>query len=193
MNKKIILFNAEKLRNNPGLVVISEPPKSELIYLAVPYTHKDHFMMVARSLLANKVAAKLMAKGKYIFSPISYTHPIAEAGNGILPRGWEYWQGYDRRILSCCNRILILRLPGWETSTGVQAEIKIGQELGIPIEYIDYEPFEEINDVVEMAKALEKVSLSNNKTSVSSYSGAEVCVNSTNVCSDGIVFSSGDF
>lgn len=110
--------------------------KKELIYLACPYTHKDHAVMVARFEAVNRVAAKLMGEGKYIFSPISHTHPIAEAGT--LPRGWDYWEGYDRRILSCCDRLIVLKLPGWEISTGVQAEIKIAQEIGLPIEYIEY-------------------------------------------------------
>lgn len=109
----------------------------EFIYLATPYTNPEREIMVTRFLMVNKVAAKLMAEGKYIFSPISHTHPIAEAGN--LPRGWEYWEGYDRRILSTCNRIIVLKLPGWQESKGVQAEIKIGEELGIPVDYLDYD------------------------------------------------------
>ena len=108
--------------------------QTELIYLACPYTHKDYSVMVERFLAVNKVAARLMSEGKYIFSPISHTHPIAEAGS--LPRGWEFWEGYDRRVLKDCNRIMVLCLPGWTESTGVQAEIKIGKEFGIPVDYI---------------------------------------------------------
>jgi hypothetical protein len=108
---------------------------TKLIYLACPYSHKDPAVKVQRFEAVNKVAAKLMAEGNYIFSPISHTHPIALAGS--LPGGWDYWEGYDRTIIACCCKIIVLRLPGWELSTGVQAEIKIGQELGIPVEYID--------------------------------------------------------
>jgi hypothetical protein len=108
---------------------------SELIYLACPYTHKDRETMLKRFEAVNKAAASLMAEGKYIFSPISHTHPIAEAGS--LPRGWDYWEGYDRRILKCCDKIIVLCLPGWKESTGVQAEIVIGQKMGIPVEYME--------------------------------------------------------
>jgi hypothetical protein len=132
--------------------------KRTLTYLAAPYSHKDHHMMVVRFLAINQYAAKLMSRGDYIFSPISHTHPIAEAGiNGTpLPRGWDFWEGYDRRMLSCCDRILVLRLPGWEQSTGVQAEIKIGKELGIPVEYVDYDcipPYE----AIEVSVLLESI------------------------------------
>jgi len=114
---------------------------NQLIYLAVPYSYKDSdpakVMAVKeeRFQAVNKVAAKLMAEGNYIFSPISHTHPIALAGS--LPGDWQYWEGYDRCILSSCKKLMVLRLPGWETSTGVTEERKIAEELGIPVEFID--------------------------------------------------------
>lgn len=153
--------------------------KQELIYLACPYSHKEHYMLVARWLLVNKVAAKLMGQGKYVFSPISHTHPIAEAGK--LPGDWNYWEGYDRRILSFCDRIIILKLPGWETSTGVNGEIKIGKNSNIPIEYMDYELTPTIDKVVEMAKAMENWNFAGCKTGVSSYDATGTCTCSTNV------------
>jgi hypothetical protein len=60
--------------------------KRTLTYLAAPYSHKDHHMMVVRFLAINQYAAKLMSRGDYIFSPISHTHPIAEAGINMAPR-----------------------------------------------------------------------------------------------------------
>jgi Domain of unknown function (DUF1937) len=109
----------------------------ELIYLACPYTHQDHSVMVARFNAVNLASAKLMEQGKYLFSPISHTHPIAEASQGKLPREWDFWEGYDRVMLRACNRIIVLKLPGWEQSKGVSAEIAIAKEMGIPIEYLE--------------------------------------------------------
>ncbi len=113
----------------------TEKKPAELAYLAVPYSHKDRAVIVERFNAVNKVAAKLMASGQYVFSPISHTHPIADAGD--LPRGWEFWDGYDRVMISACDKLIVLQLDGWKESIGVQAEIKIATELGIPIEYID--------------------------------------------------------
>lgn len=114
----------------------------ELIYLAVPYSYKDADPAVVaqvqetRFKLVSKVAARLMREGNYIFSPISHSHPLSIEGG--LPGDWKFWEGYDRCILASCKKIMVLKLPGWETSTGVQAEIKIGKELGIPVEYLDH-------------------------------------------------------
>lgn len=129
----------------------------KLTYLAVPYTHKDHYMMVARHLLVNIVAAQYMAAGDYIYSPISHTHPIAEAAQGKLPRGWDFWKGYDSTILSNCEKVIVLRLPGWEESTGVQAEIKLATEMGIPVEYIDFDDMEYYAAVVDICKVNENL------------------------------------
>lgn len=106
-----------------------------LIYLATPYSHPDPAIMHERFETVNRVAARLMRAGLHIFSPISHTHPIAVAGD--LPRGFDFWEQYDRAILSACCRVMVLRLAGWQESKGVAAEIVIAGELGIPVYYID--------------------------------------------------------
>lgn len=129
----------------------------KLTYLAVPYSHSEHYMLVARHLIVNIVAANLMAQGVYVFSPISHTHPIAEAACGKLPRGWDFWQGYDSTILQNCEKVIVLRLPGWEESTGVQAEIKLATEMGIPVEYMDFDDMEYYAAVVDICKVNENL------------------------------------
>jgi hypothetical protein len=106
-----------------------------LIYLAVPYSHPDTSIRDQRFEAVNQVAARLMREGHHIFSPISHTHPIAMAGD--LPTGWDFWEKYDTAILQCCQKLIVLRLDGWEQSAGVRGEIAIAIGLEIPIEYID--------------------------------------------------------
>lgn len=153
--------------------------------------------MVARHLTVCRFAAKLMGEdGRFVFSPISHTHPIAEQGR--LRRGWEFWECYDRTMIGCCDDLLVLCLPGWEQSTGVQAEIKIAQEFGIPIDYAQYDLTPTLKDMValalqmeiQMAPTLATVSTvemddaSKNPTTLSStYDSRGVCVSSTDGCS----------
>ena len=106
-----------------------------LVYLATPYSHPDKAIRVRRFEIVNRVAAALMKQGVHIFSPISHTHPIAEAGD--LPLGWEFWQGYDRAILAACAKVIVLMQDGWQNSTGVTAERKIAYDMGLPIEYMN--------------------------------------------------------
>lgn len=107
----------------------------ELIYLACPYSHPEPKIKEKRFLDVNRVAATLMKDGYYVFSPISHTHPIAAFG---LPEHWEFWKGYDEAMIKNCKAVLVVKMDGWETSTGVQAEIKIAKELGIPVGYLDF-------------------------------------------------------
>ena len=75
-----------------------------MIYLACPYTHPDADIRAFRFEKANQAAAKLMWEGKFVYSPISHTHPIALAGN--LPLDWAYWQSLDEfyiRIMRQCG------------------------------------------------------------------------------------------
>jgi hypothetical protein len=109
--------------------------KKPLIYLAVPYSHQDAGVRHSRFEAVNKVAADLMRKGLHIFSPISHTHPIALAGE--LPLGWEFWEAFDRAYLTHCHKIIVLKLDGWKESKGVTAELKIAEELGLDIEYME--------------------------------------------------------
>ena len=92
-------------------------------------------MRASRFLEVNRVAAHLMARGLKVFSPISHTHPIAMAGE--LPLGWEFWRDFDFAYLTHCYRIIVLKVDGWRESVGVQAEIKMAEELGLEIEYME--------------------------------------------------------
>jgi len=111
--------------------------EKKLVYLAVPYTDPDPEVKEERFEKVNEVAARLINKGENIFSPISMAHPIAKAGG--LPGNWEFWDEFDRAYLECCKKVYVLMLDGWEESTGVKAEIKIAEEMGIKIVYLDYD------------------------------------------------------
>lgn len=106
-----------------------------LVYLASPYSDPDPDVMRQRFEAVNLRAAIMMVEGHHVFSPISHTHPIAIAGS--LPTGWAFWEAYDRAILSCCCRLVVLCQDGWRESEGVKTEIKIATELGLTVEYID--------------------------------------------------------
>ena len=104
-----------------------------LVYLATPYTHTDPEIQEARFMAVNIKAGELMAQGVHVFSPISHTHPIAQASE--LPTNWEFWKQYDFAILVHCCKVIVLCLHGWRESVGVAAEIAMAKELGIPVEY----------------------------------------------------------
>ena len=103
-----------------------------MIYLASPYTHQDDAIRLFRFNEVCRAASILMLDGKHVFSPIAYTHPIAQYG---IPLGWEFWESFDRFYIGVCDELLVLMLDGWRESKGVQAEIGIAKELQKPVTY----------------------------------------------------------
>lgn len=108
--------------------------ENPMIYLASPYSHPDPDVLVQRADDVAKIASDLMQGGMRVFCPIAHTHAIALHG---LPKGWDFWEGYDREYLEFCDELIVALMDGWQDSTGVNAEIKIMNELGKPVKYYD--------------------------------------------------------
>lgn len=106
-----------------------------MIYLASPYSHDNASVRVGRFKAVCRHAARLMSEGQVVFSPIAHTHPLSVYGN--LPTDWKFWEKYDTEIIRLCEKVVVLKLKGWEKSVGVQAEIRIAERLEIPVEYIN--------------------------------------------------------
>lgn len=107
-------------------------------YLAAPYTHPDPEVRAERYRVISKFAAELMLGGTVVYSPISHGHAIEMEHGG--PMGTHaFWLPQCFGILRHCSELLVLRLPGWDKSVGVAAEIDLAQTLGIPVNYTDLE------------------------------------------------------
>ncbi len=110
---------------------------SAVVYLASPYSHPDVQVRDARFHAVCRVAAMLSAAGVLVYAPIAHGHAIALAGQ--LPTDFAYWEALDRAMLAACGRVVVVTLPGWENSVGVQAEIRIATAMGLPIRYLHVE------------------------------------------------------
>jgi nucleoside 2-deoxyribosyltransferase len=107
--------------------------KSNLIYLASPFSHPDHLVRRQRFEAACRAAAELIRQGKIVFSPIAHSFNVCAYG---VPLDWRFWEKHDRRFLEACDEVIVLTIDGWLESVGVQAEIDIAQELGKPVSFL---------------------------------------------------------
>ena len=91
--------------------------KYGLWYLAHPYRgdHEENFNQV------NKIASKLIKQGVMVYSPVSHTHPISEAG-GMDGDDLGLWLKLDELFMKKCNGIILC--PGWEDSEGCNVELE---------------------------------------------------------------------
>ena len=106
----------------------------KVAYLSVPYSSDNEQVREYRFRAVNKAVAKLFLENKFVFSPISHSHPIAEQEK--MPTDFKFWGQYNYVMIRKCDELYVLMLDGWKESIGVQQEIQIAETLGKPIQYI---------------------------------------------------------
>lgn len=108
--------------------------KFNLIYLASPYT------LYAKGLTAafedvTALAGKLVNEGLFILCPITYGHPLTVYGN-VPPMDEKLWYRLNDAFMAKCDCLLVARLPGHQSSKGVQREIAYSERVGMPVFFI---------------------------------------------------------
>lgn len=78
--------------------------------------------------------AQEIAKGNVVISPLMCHYLLSFAP--ALGTDWATWKNYSLELLTKCDELWVLMLPGWELSEGVKQEIKSAEDLGIPVRYI---------------------------------------------------------
>lgn len=118
--------------------------RDKFYYLASPYTHPNSFVMAYRYLAVMYTGAELTRQGYKLIEPITSCAIQGTIFN--LPHGYEYWQSRDRGLIDRSDGTIVLTLPGWLDSIGVQDEIKYSYSIGKPVYYID--PSEILTDEI---------------------------------------------
>lgn len=114
-----------------------ESQAREVIYLACPYTHPDSKVRQARFELATEAAAALIRQGHIVYSPITMTHPIDVVLAGTTATlGSDYWVTFDEAFMDACSEMVILKVDGWDASSGIQREIAYFEKQGKPVRFI---------------------------------------------------------
>jgi hypothetical protein len=114
---------------------ITVVPKA-IIYLACPYTDKNPQIRLRRFELATAAAATLVKRGLVVFSPITMTHPMDVALSGDNTLGSDFWIKFDEAFMDICSELVILKIDGWEQSSGIRREIEFFKTTGKPISFM---------------------------------------------------------
>jgi hypothetical protein len=110
--------------------------RSDLIYLAGPYSHQYPDVRQARYVAHCTAAANLMRGGARVFSPIAHGHAICDAG-GLDEFSHEFWMRQCLPMLSMAERLVVLQLPGWLDSKGTAAEVDAAISQNIDVEFME--------------------------------------------------------
>ena len=99
----------------------------KLIYLASPHQHDSKFVEHQREQEVLRYAAWMMKEGELVFCPIAYGRALWSVTN--FPLGWEYWVDFDTKMVTACDEVRVMCIPGWDVSRGVAAETKLAMQL----------------------------------------------------------------
>lgn len=100
-------------------------------YFASPYSSKYPWVKWYRYYRTVKWGAYLIKKGFTLLEPISMCHWHSVFFN--MPTGYKFWQSRDREFISRCDGIILLEIPGWHKSVGVNDELRYAFSLGKPV------------------------------------------------------------
>lgn len=105
-----------------------------MIYVASAYTHKDPAVREARfKIVRDWVMSEIKATGLSLFAPIAYTHEYARDFG--MPFDAKFWYNFNKGFIIPCSEMWVLMMPGWKDSVGIQGEIDLCNQLGIPVVY----------------------------------------------------------
>lgn len=103
-------------------------------YLGSPYSHADPAVRHARYLAARQALRERLEARIWTYSPIVHCHHLAVDGG--MPTEAKFWEAYDFAMIRASDRLVVLTLPKWEESVGLEGEIKCAKVNSIPIEYL---------------------------------------------------------
>jgi hypothetical protein len=109
----------------------------KIIYLASPYSHADKTIQEENFRKISKVAADFTSKGFIVISPITYGHTLVTF-KPEMPTTWEFWENFCLSILAKCDKMIVVKMEGWDLSRGVKGEIDYATKHNIPIDYIEF-------------------------------------------------------
>lgn len=101
---------------------ISNLSRDGFWFLASPYSDPSPEVRQNRCVSACIAAGELARRGFSIYSPIASWHVIANTFE--LPKDADWWWDVNLPFMRGSKGLLVLTLPGWSFSQGVQREIQ---------------------------------------------------------------------
>lgn len=115
-------------------------PHCKPAYLATPYSKFPAQLggIEGAFIEASKLAATLMCSGVNVYSPIAHMHPLAIHGN-LDPLDHTIWLPANQAMMNVCDTLIVAKMEGWESSYGIEHELKWYREQGRAVYWLDPE------------------------------------------------------
>lgn len=105
-------------------------------YLATPYS-KYAGGLDAAYREACRAAQQFRESGASVYCPIETCHPLAMT-LGLDPLDYEIWMKMNEPLVNAAGALVVVKMPGWQESTGVSIEVGQFVAAGKPVEYMTW-------------------------------------------------------
>ena len=107
-------------------------------YLATPYSKYPGGLEAAyrEACRAANLVREMRARIR-VYCPIETSHPIAMSLR-IDPLDHAFWMSVCRPFMERADRLIVVKMMGWQDSRGIAEEIQAFEAMGKPIEYLDW-------------------------------------------------------
>ena len=103
-------------------------------YLAAPYSDPDPTVVQERMEQVYYYLSRFIIAGEHVLTPLAMHEPVIRYE---MDGAYSFWSTYCLDLLKRCDSMVVLKLKGWETSRGVQAEIDFCKDNHIPVSYVE--------------------------------------------------------
>ena len=104
-----------------------------MIFLSHPYRHDDPNVVEGRIEVARHVMCHFLNQSVWAESWMVNTHEAIQ--KGLLEDAYVYWEDMIEIQIQKASKIVILCLPGWIASSGVQGEIATARKHDVLLQY----------------------------------------------------------
>ena len=109
---------------------------NNIVFIINPVSDNDISIEEHRIESTKVIASQLMSNGLFVYSPVAFTNSIP------YDFTWEYLLENSLRMMELtAEYILLLKMPGWKNSNGIQVELKNADKLNIPVYSMSFANF----------------------------------------------------
>src|SRR3989338_9465268 len=106
-------------------------------YLAQPY-YGTELEIKQRVTIAHEVCFKFLQQGVPVFSPLAHNHAIIEQAPPLTSeQRRDIFLTFDFVMLRSAAAMIVLKIPGWKQSHGLQCELEFCVKQDIPVLYVE--------------------------------------------------------
>lgn len=103
---------------------------NQLCYIAIPYSGTAEEKLYRENQFHRAVHELTVTFKRTVVSPMLL---LETTHRHDMPDTWQFWQDYCIKLLNHSSEMVVVCVPGWETSTGVRGEIDEAVKLGLTV------------------------------------------------------------